>query len=1182
MSNQRNFRAVSMLGILSIVFAYILQLSETANITAFITNPSTPSYAVQGQSFTLEWTYTLNGTIAMAQFSIITRSGSELLIGRKFGLGVITLQPEYQAQFRAQATNTRAELNILAVQRSDETTYKVTVVSTGAGSLVQSVVVVVNFPPNITEISENQTVIEGGSVTLKCLADGKPTPNITWTRLTDNNVVIMTLSDIRRQDAGKYRCTADNGIGSPRFGDVWIVVQFPPRIITITGRTLIMEGGNVNLNCLASGKPKPRIIWTRLSDNRVVTMPLININRQDARVYRCTAENGVGTPSSRDVTIDVQYAPERVTLITNLSRSQNVCAGMVANFTCVVEASNPAVETLTLFENGSVVSNKRDSGVWIRTLSTGGKAAYKCMASNSVGVSSSDYINFMVEVPASVTNISSSIVVKEGDNVTLVCHGFGLPAPSITWCDAQNVVMKDENIWQLHKINRNMTGQFICTASNACGNNSQKVYIDVQFPPSIIGITGNTSVIEGGNVNLNCSAKGKPKPRITWTRLSDNSNVTMPLNNINRHSVMDYRCTAENGIGTPSTRKVAIDVQYPVEATGRGENAFVFGGDVKTLTCPVDGNPKPKIEWFSEKTGRKISSGKQYKTGCYTCVAWSSLGTPVNITQCLTIGQEVRVILTLITNFKQAFEDLNNASSKQFVAKVEEEIDKVYTNMPEYIRSKVTQLRRGSVIVHFNLYFKTAVTPEKGTENLRVAISANGTFGDFQVEKLVIYSKKRTNSTTKTEIKCTCPDNETSLLVIIVVLGIVILVLIAVIIWQQRQLRAIGHKRSYEGAEERDAGIYDNEIAMKDVNPTHLGSKNSLQQQIPDELAYMPLQGISPTGEGSISPVSPVPNVEYAPLDGRTRSWEIERNDVKVEKIIRKGAFSQVAKGTAKNLPFRSGATNVAIKMVKANAAESDKRDLKSELELMKTLKPHPHVIKLLGCVTESEPLLVLIEYIPYDLRGYLRKSRGLKDSHYIDSDIKAKTSLTSQQLMKFAWQIADGMTYLSLRKIVHRDLAARNVLLGEGETCKITDFGMARDVQEENIYEQKTKGWLPVKWTAYESLLHGRYTTKSDVWSYGVVLYEISTIGGSPYPRIEGREMANLLQQGYRMPKPEHVDNDLYQIMMKCWESEPEARPSFSDLTQQLKRLEKQHKTLINLQIYDNTQYGNPEDLSA
>ncbi|XP_068686532.1 tyrosine kinase receptor Cad96Ca-like [Montipora foliosa] len=107
----------------------------------------------------------------------------------------------------------------------------------------------------------------------------------------------------------------------------------------------------------------------------------------------------------------------------------------------------------------------------------------------------------------------------------------------------------------------------------------------------------------------------------------------------------------------------------------------------------------------------------------------------------------------------------------------------------------------------------------------------------------------------------------------------------------------------------------------------------------------------------------------------------------------------------------------------------------------MKTLKTHPHVIKLLGCVTETDPPLVLIEYVPYgDLLGYLRKSRGLNDTYYKDPDIKPKTSLTSQQLMKFASQIVDGMSYLSLRKVIHRDLAARNVLVGETETCKVTD----------------------------------------------------------------------------------------------------------------------------------------------
>ena len=106
---------------------------------------------------------------------------------------------------------------------------------------------------------------------------------------------------------------------------------------------------------------------------------------------------------------------------------------------------------------------------------------------------------------------------------------------------------------------------------------------------------------------------------------------------------------------------------------------------------------------------------------------------------------------------------------------------------------------------------------------------------------------------------------------------------------------------------------------MEDVNPTHLRPRNSTRQQIPDELGYMPLQGISATREGSISPVRPAPNVEYTPLDMKTRSWEVERNYVKVERIIGKGAFGQVAKGTAKNLPLSSGATNVAIKMVKGN-----------------------------------------------------------------------------------------------------------------------------------------------------------------------------------------------------------------------------------------------------------------------
>jgi len=160
--------------------------------------------------------------------------------------------------------------------------------------------------------------------------------------------------------------------------------------------------------------------------------------------------------------------------------------------------------------------------------------------------------------------------------------------------------------------------------------------------------------------------------------------------------------------------------------------------------------------------------------------------------------------------------------------------------------------------------------------------------------------------------------------------------------------------------------------------------------------------------------------------------------------------------------------------------------------------------------------------------------------------------------------------------------LAARNVLVGEGEKCKVTDFGMARHVHQDDIYSRKSRGRLPVKWTAYEALIYGTYTTQSDVWSYGILLYEILTVGGSPYPDINARQIAEKLQEGYRMPKPRHVDEKLYQIMMKCWEENPNDRPTFEKLRKTMKDMERNHKTYVNLNKYDNSLYANINDLTA
>ncbi|XP_036163516.1 fibroblast growth factor receptor 2 isoform X6 [Myotis myotis] len=287
--------------------------------------------------------------------------------------------------------------------------------------------------------------------------------------------------------------------------------------------------------------------------------------------------------------------------------------------------------------------------------------------------------------------------------------------------------------------------------------------------------------------------------------------------------------------------------------------------------------------------------------------------------------------------------------------------------------------------------------------------------------------------------------------------------------------------------------------------------------------------------------------------------WEFPRDKLTLGKPLGEGCFGQVvmaeAVGVDKDKPKE--AVTVAVKMLKDDATEKDLSDLVSEMEMMKMIGKHKNIINLLGACTQDGPLYVIVEYAAKgNLREYLRARRPPGMEYSYDINHVPEEQMTFKDLVSCTYQLARGMEYLASQKCIHRDLAARNVLVTENNVMKIADFGLARDINNIDYYKKTTNGRLPVKWMAPEALFDRVYTHQSDVWSFGVLMWEIFTLGGSPYPGIPVEELFKLLKEGHRMDKPANCTNELYMMMRDCWHAVPSQRPTFKQLVEDLDRV--------------------------
>ncbi|XP_064833309.1 angiopoietin-1 receptor-like isoform X2 [Oncorhynchus masou masou] len=313
-----------------------------------------------------------------------------------------------------------------------------------------------------------------------------------------------------------------------------------------------------------------------------------------------------------------------------------------------------------------------------------------------------------------------------------------------------------------------------------------------------------------------------------------------------------------------------------------------------------------------------------------------------------------------------------------------------------------------------------------------------------------------------------------------------------------------------------------------------------------------------------------LPNKKHKNPEKSVAYPTLEWSDIKFQDVIGEGNFGQVLKARIKKDGLRMDA---AIKRMKEYASKDDHRDFAGELEVLCKLGHHPNIINLLGACEHRGYLYLAIEFAPHgNLLDFLRKSRVLETDPAFAIANSTASTLTSQQLLHFAADVARGMDYLAQKQFIHRDLAARNILVGDNFVAKIADFGLSRG---QEVYVKKTMGRLPVRWMAIESLNYSVYTTNSDVWSYGVLLWEIVSLGGTPYCGMTCAELYEKLPQSYRLEKPLNCDDEVYDLMGQCWREKPYERPSFQQILVSLNRMLEERKTYVNTTLYEKFTYA-------
>uniref|UniRef100_A0A8C0MWG8 receptor protein-tyrosine kinase n=2 Tax=Canis lupus familiaris TaxID=9615 RepID=A0A8C0MWG8_CANLF len=716
---------------------------------------------------------------------------------------------------------------------------------------------------------------------------------------------------------------------------------------------------------------------------------------------------------------------------------------------------------------------------------------------------------------------------------TFMCAVESYPQPEISWTrnkiliklfDTRYSIRENGQLLTILSVEDSDDGIYCCTANNGVGGAAESCgALQVKMKPKITRPPINVKIIEGLKAVLPCTTMGNPKPSVSWIKgdsaLRENSRIavlesgSLRIHNVQKEDAGHYRCVAKNSLGTAYSKLVKLEVEEESEPEQdtkvfarilrAPESHNVTFGSFVTLRCTATGIPVPTISWI--ENGNAVSSGS-IQESVKDRVIDSRLQlfiTKPGLFTCIATNKHGEKFSTA-----KAAATISIADFREYCLAVKELFcAKEWLAMEEKAHRGL--YRSGMHLLSVPECNKLPSMHWDPTACTRLPYLA---FPPMTSSKPSVDIPDLPSSSSSSF--SVSPTYSMTVIISIMSSSAIFVLLTVTTFYCCRRRKQWKNKKRESAA----------------VTLTTLPSELLLDRLHPNPMYQrMPLL-----------------------LNPKLLSLEYPRNNIEYVRDIGEGAFGRVFQARAPGLLPYEPFTMVAVKMLKEEASADMQADFQREAALMAEFD-NPNIVKLLGVCAVGKPMCLLFEYMAYgDLNEFLRS----RSPHAAPRSPGPPPPLSCAQQLGIARQVAAGMAYLAERKFVHRDLATRNCLVGDGMVVKIADFGLSRNIYSADYYKANENDAIPIRWMPPESIFYNRYTTESDVWAYGVVLWEIFSYGLQPYYGLAHEEVIRYVRAGRTLARPARCPLELYNLMRLCWSPLPADRPGFPGIHRILQRM--------------------------